>query len=97
MSLDVPSTASPIPKPANTNLFPEHTIDHEQWKHRPPYQIQSDDEFGPVKWRGKCQCGQVTYNLNREKPLNAKYCHCRGCQVMHGMILILVDRKDATR
>lgn len=56
----------------------------DQWKLRPPYQIQPPDEFGTIKWRGKCHCGQVTYSLNRERPLNAKFCHCRGCQLMHG-------------
>ncbi|KAL4864506.1 hypothetical protein BDV12DRAFT_10364 [Aspergillus spectabilis] len=54
------------------------------YKDRPPYQIRSDQEFGPVKWRASCNCGQVTYKINREQPLNAKYCHCRGCQVCHG-------------
>lgn len=87
MSEEIPVSASPIPKPAFTNLYPEHTIDEESWKHRPPYQVQTPDEFGPVKWRGKCHCGQVRYQLNREVPLNAKYCHCRGCQVMHGRII----------
>lgn len=85
LDLNVPSTADPLPKPAVTNLFPEQTVEVEKWKHRPPYLVPPDDEFGPVKWRGKCQCGQITYKLNREKPLNAKFCHCRGCQVMHGM------------
>lgn len=61
----------------------------EAWKHRPPYTVPREFEFGPVKWRGRCHCGQVTYSLNREKPLNAKYCHCRGCQLMHGRDLLL--------
>lgn len=65
--------------------FHEPIPKEEAWKHRPPYQIQSPEEFGPVKWHGKCHCGQITYSLSREKPLNAKFCHCRGCQLMHGM------------
>ena len=56
------------------------------WKARPPYAIQSPDQFGPVQWRGRCHCGQVTYVLNRDKPLDAKFCHCRGCQLMHGLM-----------
>ncbi|KAI9933059.1 hypothetical protein ASPWEDRAFT_174225 [Aspergillus wentii DTO 134E9] len=71
-------------KPAVTDIAPEQAIDFEQWKHRPPYQIQSPDEFGEAKWSGSCQCGQVTYKIRQEKPLIAKYCHCHGCQVMHG-------------
>lgn len=54
------------------------------YKDRPPYQIRSDEEFGPVQWRASCHCGQVTYKINRELPLNAKYCHCHGCQKTHG-------------
>lgn len=56
----------------------------DSWKLRAPYQIQNDDEFGPVKWEGRCHCGNVQYQLKRERPLAAKYCHCRACQVLHG-------------
>ncbi|QQK43626.1 Glutathione-dependent formaldehyde-activating enzyme/centromere protein V [Penicillium digitatum] len=54
------------------------------WKHLPPYEGPSDEQFGLLKWRGKCFCGKITYLLKREKPLIAKYCHCRVCQVTHG-------------
>lgn len=57
----------------------------EAWKYRPPYLIQTPEAFGEIKWRGKCHCGQISYSLNLEKPLNAKFCHCRGCQLMHGI------------
>lgn len=57
----------------------------EAWKYRPPYLIQSPEDFGEIKWRGKCHCGQVSYSLNMERPLKAKFCHCRGCQLMHGI------------
>lgn len=56
----------------------------EAWRSRPPYQHVSDDEFGPVKWEAMCHCTRVQYQLCREKPLAAKYCHCRACQVLHG-------------
>ncbi|CAG7946598.1 unnamed protein product [Penicillium salamii] len=74
----------PLPCPAFTNRTPESTLKDEEWKHRSPYTMQTEAELGPIKWRGKCLCGKVTYALKREKPLNAKYCHCRGCQVAHG-------------
>lgn len=74
----------PLPSPAMTNTRYEQTLDGEEWKHRPPYQLQDMNEFGEVKWRGHCQCGKVAYSLKRDQPLNAKACHCRGCQVMHG-------------
>ncbi|CAI7571506.1 unnamed protein product [Penicillium viridicatum] len=73
----------PLPWPAHTNTLAESTPEG-HWKHLPPYEIQSDEQFGPIKWRGKCLCGNITYLLKREKPLNAKYCHCRVCQVTHG-------------
>lgn len=57
----------------------------ESWKLRAPYQVQKDDEFGPVKWEAMCHCGRVQYQIKREKPLAAKYCHCRACQVIHGV------------
>ncbi|EED17782.1 conserved hypothetical protein [Talaromyces stipitatus ATCC 10500] len=60
----------------------ERHID-ESWKLRAPYQIQKDEEFGPVKWEAMCHCGNVQYQIKRERPLAAKYCHCRACQVLH--------------
>ncbi|EAW14904.1 GFA family protein [Aspergillus clavatus NRRL 1] len=84
MAGDAPDRGSPLPpKPNATNPPSEHSQE-DDWKHCPPYRIQSPEEFGPVKWRAKCQCGQVSYRISRDKPLKAKYCHCRGCQVMHG-------------
>ncbi|PGH21344.1 hypothetical protein AJ80_03395 [Polytolypa hystricis UAMH7299] len=64
--------------------MPDEKPSNESWKHEPPYKIQPAGEFGHVYWRGRCQCGRVEYWLNMEKPLDAKFCHCRGCQVLHG-------------
>jgi hypothetical protein len=75
---------NPLPSPAFTNNHHEHTLKEESWKHRAPYQIQPPEKFGPVKWRAKCKCGKISYSIRQDKPLNAKFCHCRGCQVMHG-------------
>ncbi|KAJ5795307.1 hypothetical protein N7457_001906 [Penicillium paradoxum] len=77
-----PNADSPLPCPAVTNIIPESSPE-QVWRHNPPYERQSEG-FGPIQWRGKCLCGRITYVLNRAKPLNAKYCHCRGCQVAHG-------------
>jgi hypothetical protein len=73
----------PLPCPAFTNTVHEDTLSDEDYKHRPPYVMKNEAEFG-AKWRGKCVCGKVTYLLKQEKPLNAKYCHCHGCQALHG-------------
>lgn len=62
----------------------EYTFQDEDPSNRPPYSGPPLDEFGEVKWRAHCQCGKVSYKLRRDRPLKAKFCHCRGCQVMHG-------------
>ncbi|KAK1826278.1 Mss4-like protein [Podospora conica] len=62
------------------------TRDEDQWKFRPPYRLADDDDTAPfdVKWRAKCHCGAVRYELSRARPLAAKYCHCTTCQRLHG-------------
>lgn len=57
----------------------------DQWKHRAPYRIHDKADDFPVKWKGKCHCGAVRYELSRDKPLASKYCHCTTCQRMHGV------------
>lgn len=59
--------------------------DIDEWKHREPYRVHGGDEDFPVKWNGSCHCGKVKYQLSREKPLAAKYCHCTTCQRLHGV------------
>ncbi|KFA61047.1 hypothetical protein S40285_08010 [Stachybotrys chlorohalonatus IBT 40285] len=58
--------------------------DEDQWKHRAPYRIHEKNDNFDVKWKGKCHCGKVEYQLAREKPLSVKYCHCTTCQRLHG-------------
>ncbi|MCJ1461968.1 hypothetical protein MMC07_000568 [Pseudocyphellaria aurata] len=55
-----------------------------QWKFRAPYRIHEDDEKFPARYEGSCHCGKVKYQLSREKPLDAKFCHCTTCQKIHG-------------
>jgi hypothetical protein len=62
----------------------EHNAKVEDYTKRPPYVMQPLEKFGEIKWRAHCQCGQVEYALRRERPLDAKFCHCRQCQVLHG-------------
>lgn len=56
----------------------------DEWKHREPYRIHSNDDFD-VKWSGGCHCGKVKYQLSRDKPLASKFCHCTTCQRLHGV------------
>ena len=60
-----------------------------QWKYRAPYKVHDNDPNFKVRYRASCHCGKIKYQLSREKPLDAKYCHCRTCQKLHGMTLSL--------
>ena len=69
----------------NGHQFQAGSNEHDEWKHKEPYRVHdSDDEFD-VKWQGGCHCGRVKYQLSREVPLDAKYCHCTTCQRLHGV------------
>ena len=57
-----------------------------EWKHRAPYRVHDNDPNFHVRYSGSCHCGRVQYQLSREKPLDAKYCHCTTCQKIHGMV-----------
>lgn len=49
---------------------------------RPPYS-NPDALFSP-RYEGSCFCGAVKFQISRERPLEAKFCHCHGCQLLHG-------------
>ena len=55
-----------------------------EWKKRAPYKVHGNDPDFQVRYSGSCHCGKVKYQLSREKPLDAKYCHCHTCQKIHG-------------
>lgn len=59
--------------------------DIDQWKKREPYRVHEKADNFDVKWEGQCHCGKVQYQLSRDKPLAAKYCHCTTCQRLHGV------------
>ncbi|KAI5293465.1 hypothetical protein KEM52_005512 [Ascosphaera acerosa] len=56
----------------------------EAWRHQPPYGGFDAADRRSTAWTGQCHCGAVKYELCREQPLNAKFCHCATCQKMHG-------------
>lgn len=61
-------------------------VQHNEWKLRAPYKVHDAAEgFQPV-YEASCQCGRVVYQINRDKPLDAKYCHCTTCQILHGKL-----------
>jgi len=55
-----------------------------EWKFRAPYKIHVRNEGFKSLYEGGCHCGRVKYQLSRDKPLDAKYCHCTTCQTLHG-------------
>ncbi|KAL8751187.1 MAG: hypothetical protein Q9199_006597 [Rusavskia elegans] len=55
-----------------------------EWKQRPPYRVHDEAADFKVRYEGSCHCGKVRYQLSREKPLDAKFCHCTTCQKIHG-------------
>lgn len=42
-----------------------------------------DDEHFEVRYRARCHCGTVHYEASAD-PVDAKLCHCRSCQRLHG-------------
>lgn len=60
-----------------------------EWKFRAPYKVHENKDGGGFNtlYEASCHCGRVKYQLSREKPLDAKYCHCTTCQVLHGSFL----------
>ena len=48
----------------------------------PGYGSPGDQSF-IAKYRARCHCEAVRYEV-RADPVDAKICHCRVCQVLHG-------------
>lgn len=48
----------------------------------PDYAAADDDTFVP-RYRARCHCGAVWYEVGVD-PVDAKLCHCRTCQTLHG-------------
>ena len=42
-----------------------------------------EDPIFNTLYRARCHCGAVCYEVQAD-PLDAKLCHCRNCQVLHG-------------
>ena len=48
----------------------------------PDYASIEDKNFIP-RYRARCHCGAVQYEVCAD-PVDAKLCHCRACQKLHG-------------
>jgi hypothetical protein len=51
------------------------------WRSEPPYGSDGTDFM--VKYRARCFCGAVAFEAKAD-PVDAKLCHCRACQTLHG-------------
>jgi hypothetical protein len=82
------SQPSPKRNDSNTRGMNEHNKRqvHENRMDRPPYSLSGDPEHQPFKtlYTGSCFCEKVAFEIGREKPLDAKFCHCPTCQRLHG-------------
>ncbi|KAI5924164.1 glutathione-dependent formaldehyde-activating, GFA [Camillea tinctor] len=54
------------------------------WQTRPPYLPTSPSADVQKHYSAQCHCGRVRYWLSRDRPLASKFCHCVGCQALHG-------------
>ncbi|KAH9940995.1 Mss4-like protein [Amylocystis lapponica] len=51
--------------------------------HKPPYTWKSEGDLFKPKYTTQCWCGNVSFEFHGD-PLDAKHCHCRQCQQLHG-------------
>jgi len=60
--------------------------------------VSSESESFVVKYSARCHCGAVRYEVCAD-PVDAKICHCKACQVLHGapMQWAAIFRKDDVR
>ncbi|KIM99525.1 hypothetical protein OIDMADRAFT_19664 [Oidiodendron maius Zn] len=68
--------------------MPVPSSDHNQtdnsWKSQAPYKQPSKEPPFTAVHIGHCHCGRIKFQIGRDAPLDAKLCHCRTCQVLHG-------------
>ncbi|KAI0671554.1 Mss4-like protein [Trametes maxima] len=50
---------------------------------KPPYGWQSEGQLFSPKYYSQCWCGNVVFEFHGD-PVDAKHCHCRQCQHLHG-------------
>ncbi|EKM57758.1 uncharacterized protein PHACADRAFT_90575 [Phanerochaete carnosa HHB-10118-sp] len=71
-----PDTGWTAPIPSRQGGDTEH-----DFLTKPPYSWTSD-KFVP-KYFSECWCGNVAFEFHGD-PVDAKHCHCRQCQHLHG-------------
>ncbi|KAI0050462.1 hypothetical protein FA95DRAFT_1536246 [Auriscalpium vulgare] len=75
---DIPDTGWTGPVPSRNGGSGEG-----DFMNKPPYFWNSEgDKFTP-KYVSECWCGNVKFEVHGD-PLDAKHCHCKQCQGLHG-------------
>lgn len=57
--------------------------DTPDWQQEIPYTLAKDEKDFTIKYKSTCLCGAVEYAVDAD-PLGSKFCHCTGCQRLHG-------------
>ncbi|TCD66440.1 hypothetical protein EIP91_001377 [Steccherinum ochraceum] len=57
--------------------------DELEFLHKPPYEWKSEGGRFEAKYTTRCWCGNVSFEFHGD-PIDAKHCHCRQCQHLHG-------------
>ncbi|KAH8100898.1 Mss4-like protein [Cristinia sonorae] len=55
----------------------------EDFLHKPPYNWKSEGGLFKPKYMSECWCGNLAFEFHGD-PVDAKHCHCRQCQHLHG-------------
>lgn len=55
------------------------------WESDAPYKTPIQNPPFAAKYTGHCHCRRIEYQISRDAPLDAKFCHCRTCQAIHGI------------
>ena len=57
------------------------------WKDNPPYggvsNTNQNKQQAKLTYKGSCHCGKVKFEAHAN-PVDAKLCHCKDCQTLHG-------------
>ncbi|KAF9007582.1 Mss4-like protein [Cyathus striatus] len=57
---------------------------HKNQMNRPLNALMEQNKSFKAIYTGSCFCGNVQFEIARDKPLDAKFCHCPTCQRLHG-------------
>ena len=73
-----------VPDNLHIQMSKRERQDTPDWQQEVPYKLcaQNDKDF-QIKYKSSCLCGAVEYAVDSD-PCAAKFCHCTGCQRLHG-------------